>query len=349
MKAGILTFHWAGNYGAVLQAYALQKFLKSNKVDAEDINYLPSRCIWMLRVFDVINHRFCKNMAKSMVCKRFVRKWLAVSNQSYHSYVDLKKSATKYEAFITGSDQVWNQSFLMTAEKQPTLSYYLDFVPTEKKRLSYAASFGTNTLQDEIIKYGIPALKKYDFVSVREENAVDMLYAHGVDATVVCDPTLLLDRKDYESLLSSDNKRVELFDFILRDKLESSKRTIAYLQQGAYQGKSMLKNSVKEVTEWIRLIRDCDVVVTDSFHCTVFAILFHKHFIAINDVKSGMNARINTLCGKLGLENRILDHYDPNEIDRLLADKQYDWDEVDRKRIEWAKASGEKLLKALVE
>ena len=62
-----------------------------------------------------------------------------------------------------------------------------------------------------------------------------------------------------------------------------------------------------------------------------------------------MNARINTLCGKLGLENRILDHYDPNEIDRLLADKQYDWDEVDRKRIEWAKASGEKLLKALVE
>lgn len=349
MKVGVLTFHWAGNYGAVLQAFALQRFLMDNKIEVQCINYLPRRCIWNLRFFDIVNHRFCKNIMKSMVCSRFVKKWLSVSVGEYHSYSELVNCSSKYDAIIAGSDQIWNESFLMTAEKKPTLSYYLDFMPQNKKRISYAASFGTNSLSDEIITYGLPALKKFNFISVREENAVDMLREHGIKATAVCDPTLLIEQSVYEKVIGQSNNKLEMFDFILRDKLESSTATIRYLQNGIFKDKKYLNNKILEVPEWLQAIRDCHVVVTDSFHCTVFAIIFHKHFIAINDEKSGMNARINTLCCKLGLENRILTHFDTKEIDKLIADDKYNWTEIDNRRRQWASVSGNLLLDVLME
>lgn len=349
MKVGVLTFHWAGNYGAVLQAFALQRFMMNNKIEVEDINYLPRRCIWNLRFFDIINHRFRKNMKKSIVCSRFVRKFLSVSKEQYHSYSDLEKCSSNYDAIITGSDQIWNESFLMTAEKKPTLSYYLDFMPPSKKRISYAASFGTNSLSEGIVAYGLQALKKFNFISVREENAVDMLREHGIKATAVCDPTLLIEPSEYEKIMKKTSLKMDMFDFILRDELRSSTATIQYLQNGAFKEKVYLNNRILDVTEWLQAIRDCHVVVTDSFHCTVFAIIFHKHFIAINDEKSGMNARINTLCHKLGLENRILTHFDTKEIDKLVVDDKYNWDEVDSRRKKWASRSGGILLDALME
>lgn len=349
LKVGILTFHWAGNYGAVLQAFALQYFLKGHDIEVEDINYLPKRCIYMLRFFDVINHRFFKNISKSKVCKEFNKKYITSSKQSYYSNADLIKCVSAYDVFITGSDQVWNESFLMTAEKQPTLSYYLNFVPEEKKRISYAASFGVNNLTSDIVRYGIPELRAFDFISVREENAVELLREQGIQAKAVCDPVILLDTERYEEILTeASDKSIKIFDFILRNNLESSIFTVRYLLSGVFKGEKSLDNQILSVEEWLKGIKNCEIVVTDSFHCTIFAILFHKHFIAINDKNSGMNSRIKTLCSVLGLEKRILDSFDPERINQLIADQEYDWKSVDIKRKEWADASGKILLNALM-
>ena len=347
-KVGIITFHWAPNYGAVLQAYALQKHLERFDIFVEDINYLPLRNILTLRFFDLYLRRF-ENIKKAKVMRKFRNKYLQLSPKIYFNNKGLFESQNKYDYVVAGSDQIWNESFMMTAEKNVTLSYYLNFMLDDNKRISYAASFGTNEITANIEKYGIPELKRFKAVSVREENAVAMLKSYGIDAYFVCDPTLLIPVENYEYIIQNkkDNGTVNIFNYLLRGGRESSDLTEKYIIQEACKDMSHLDKKILSVEDWLWKIKTCDLVLTDSFHCTVFAILFHKTFIAINDKNCSMNARIQTLCKRLGLEHRILESYDQNRINGLLKTTDINWEEVDRKIKEWSKESTDFLLNAL--
>lgn len=347
-KIGIITFHWAANYGAVLQAYALQKCLEQFKVSVEDINYLPKRNMMTLTFFDLYLRRF-ENIKKAKVVKKFRNKYLRLSSEHYFTNADLFKCQNKYDYVITGSDQIWNESFMMTAEKKVTLSYYLNFISDNNKRISYAASFGTNTITANIENFGIPELKKFKAVSVREENAVSMLNRYGINAFFVCDPTLLIPPENYDYIIKNrtDDRTVNIFNYLLRRGRESSDLTEKYIIQDIFKDMSHLDKKILRVEDWLWKIKSCDLVLTDSFHCTVFAILFHKPFISINDKNCSMNARIQTLCKRLGLEHRILEYYDENKIKEIIKNDNINWKEVDKKIKEWSRESIKFLLNAL--
>lgn len=348
MKIGVMTFHWATNYGAVLQSYALVKCLKEMGYEAEDINYLPRETMLKLRFFDLYLRRFA-NIKRSSIFKKFRKNVLTVSKKTYGSNRTLHGITNEYDAIITGSDQIWNKSFLMTAEKKPTPSYFLDFVPENVLRISYAASFGSNELSEEVKKYGLPELRKFHAVSVRENNAVGLLGAEGIPAKAVCDPTLLLEPASYAEIIKplDENDRVELFNFMLRTGRDSTDKTNQYMVDSLFAGKKSLGEAIIPVEDWLWKLKNSDFVVTDSFHCVVFSIIFHKPFLAINDKNCAMNARIRTLTERLGLAHRVLEEYDTEKIRKIVADQEFDWKSVDEKRRAWADESKEFLIQSL--
>lgn len=339
MKIGVLTFHWANNYGAVLQAYALTTYLRQSGHEAELIDYVPRRTVRVTRLFNIYKMRF-NELRKTQIFKRFQRQ-LPLSAKTYHTHKELYRAGAHYDAVIAGSDQIWNKSFLMRAEKRPTPSYYLDFVPPNVRRLSYAASFGTNELTEGMRRYGVAELRHFDAVSVRESNAVEMLAQEGIAAVLVCDPTLLWSAKEYEPIMEKEEAcdRVNVFNFMLRTERKSSVRTQEYVLNHCFEGASHLGAKPITVGKWLRQIQNCDFVVTDSFHCTVFAILFHKPFLAINDRNCSMNSRISTLTRRLGLQHRVIDEYNPERIREIVQAQDIDWAYVDEQRKLWAEDS----------
>lgn len=338
-KIGVLTFHWAANYGAVLQAYALLKYLNDNGYDAEDVDYRPLRVMAKLKFFELYLRKI-ENIKRSLKINTFPKKFLKLSKHKYYNYSELHRTNGKYDVLICGSDQIWNESFLMTAEKNPVPSYYLGFADDKTERISYAASFGTNALSENLKKYGVAELKKYSAVSVREENAVELLKNEGVDAVAVCDPTLLVEPEDYYAITDSCKKcdKVDVFNFMLRKGRESTDKTDMYVRN-KYSDKKLFNNRIVTVEQWLYSIKNSDFVVTDSFHCTVFSILFHKPFLAINDINCPMNARIRTLTQKLGLEDRVLEAYDEEKIESIISQSSIDWESVDKRRRDWANNS----------
>lgn len=349
MKIGIMTFHWAVNYGAVLQSYALIRHLRQAGYDVCDINYLPRRTIRKMRFFDIYFRRFAE-LKKIPPFRRFQKKYLRLSPKTYGCYKELLKIQNEYDAVIVGSDQIWNDSFLMGAEKgEPALSYFLDFLPANVPRLSYAASFGANELSKGIKEYAIPALKKFHAISVRENNAVGLLADEGIVAMTVCDPTLLLKPDDYETIIQGCRREenVALFNFMLRRGERSSDDTEAFLKNQVFAEKTRLGTDILSVERWLWALKNSDFIVTDSFHCVVFAILFHKPFLAVNDKNCAMNARIKTLVEKLGLEHRVIDCFDQEKILEIVKDDAFDWALVDSKREQWAAESAAFLCQAL--
>lgn len=226
-----------------------------------------------------------------------------------------------YDTYIVGSDQVWRPKY------SPDIStYFLDFLKgnTTVKKISYAASFGVDyweytEQQSRICK---PLLKEFNSVSVREDSAVELCKSHmGVDATRVLDPTMLLIREDYESLMS-ENKSDQSDDYIMfyvldpkllkgalvskiKEDLNLKLRRIMPLPYSKENSKDIEKCVYPPVSDWLSGFYNAKYVVTDSFHGTAFSILFNKPFIALGNVERGMS-RFTSLLKLFGLESRLV-------------------------------------------
>lgn len=347
MKIGVMTFHWADNYGAALQSYALVRYLTQKGYSAEDIDYVPLRLTLRKKIKNVCLLKTDK-LIKSQLFNEFRRDFLKLSQKKYPSNKSLFHGTDIYDAVICGSDQIWNETFCMRAERRPTLSYFLNFSKQPQKKISFAASFGSNKIPASIEQYALCELKTFNAVSVREANAVAMLREHGIEATLVCDPTLLLDAADYEEIVSSfdGHRKVSLFNYMLRQGRESTDKTNEFAKNILFAGKTNLENFRMTPVEWLYQIKSCECVVTDSFHATVFAILFHKPFISINDKACSMNARIKTLLNKLGLEDYMLEVYDEDRIKKILS-LDTDWSAVDERKRVWRTEAERFLLDSL--
>ena len=152
MKIGIITFHWAANYGAVLQAYALSSYLKSKGYSVEIINYRPQ---WAKDVKPIpfsFHIKSCitylDELYKRKVFNKFRKKYLSVSEKEYVNISDLSLLDGCYDIIITGSDQVFNPDIIASGAKLDT-TFLLDFTMQKGKKLAYAASFGNSFLADE--------------------------------------------------------------------------------------------------------------------------------------------------------------------------------------------------------
>lgn len=353
MKAGIITFHNVINYGAALQALALQQTLENCGAQAQIVNYTPKDVFDVYRPFSA--KRFCRackssvklalkdvasNVKNYRLLKRkrtafsdFGRKYFHYSGPACADAGKLKTRLPDYDVCFTGSDQVWNPD--ITRGFDP--AYFLDFGRESMVRASYAASIGRSSFSQEEQKELSSYLQKMDMISVREKTAAAALRpATDKPVEVVLDPTLLLNQKDWETLLSVNKRKggyilvyALFFDARLNafaEKLSREKNlpVVHFHKKKLYSngGESFPSADPKEFVE---LFAGANYVVTNSFHGTAFAVNFSKNFVSF--VGNSRSSRITDLLDTLGIPERAAKRYN----EELLQQDDIDYGSVQEK------------------
>lgn len=310
MKIAVVTLHLLNNYGGLLQNFALQRVLKQMGHDAITIDFLrtlskPSliHCVlsWIKSCIGFIIFgkkcefiRYSHKVKRSLWSETFVTKWIK-KTPKYYSY---KKNILKgFDAVVVGSDQVWRPKYNYRIEDM-FLKFAADL---QIKRVVYAASFGVDDWEytpKQTAECAILA-RKINAVSVREESGVNLCKDHlGVDATWVLDPTLLLDKEDYYEICKEVPVAKEKFlaAYVLdkNDAIRAQCESIASERGLTLKLFEANSSATFTVPEWIAMFRDASYVVTDSFHGTVFSIIFGKDFRCLYN-KSRGSARFDSL------------------------------------------------------
>lgn len=326
MKIGILTFHWATNYGAVLQTYALQQYLSEQGHQVEIINYKPRRYDWM-GIRTVLRHPKCmlqqlRLRSREKLISGFRDKYLNATLR-YTSSKDMRKLSSQYDVVISGSDQVLNPSFTCGGEGHPTDAYFLGFVGGHTLRLGYAVSFGCQRYPTEARKYADGWIHNFDAVGFREESGKNILLQLGYEkpSKLVPDPTLLIGDK--------------IFDMIKLPTSNLAEYTCVYLL-----GDTRLVNMAGEqfffideqhqslgLEKWLSCIRGSKALVTNSYHGMLMGILMHKPFAVLSKKQKGQNDRLFTVLSRLGLSNRIVEN--DNDSIKAVLNQPISWDAVD--------------------
>ena len=351
VRIGIITYWWSKeNYGQILQMYALQQCLRIKGYDPFLIKYDPqkdstiiknkSKVYYFQKIFNPKsilrfveqkkNHRLRENERKihPRLFNDFLQQNIQESDRKYNSILELRKYPPVADIYITGSDVVW-KSF------RP--AYYLDFGSSKIKRISYAASFGRENIPVEELKIIEPLLKKFNLVTVREFQGIDICAKAGrSDAKFVLDPTFLLPAKHYLDVSSKVNHK-ENFCFLyligsetcltikqILNKLNKSNLEVIYATCEKYDKYSKVYPTIYE---WLEYYAKTNFVVTNSYHGCIFAIIFNKDFVflPLTGVHSKLNVRVTSLLSYLNLTERIFN----NNMDFLL-NKSIDYSTVNR-------------------
>ena len=332
-NVGLLNFHYEKtNFGANFVAFALQEVVKKLGFNPQIINFNPER------------QQDKENKFISEKFYDFKNKFLYMTEE-YTSRFQLSQLNERFNQFITGSDQVWNAAIT----RENTGIYYLDFVNTEKNKISYAASMGrySPTINETLNQSIKNNLNRLDFISVRESSALKVIqenYNIEKEIVEVLDPTLLLDAEDYNPILNSEKhrdlpankylafyfladrtapvKNYEKQDFFNFEKRIGLESVNCYGYKTKYENKAVFKYN--SMADWLNIIKNSSLVVTDSFHGICFSIIYKKNFIYKNTATT-VNSRILDLLSKLGIKERIFENYDDVTIDFALNPIDYDF------------------------
>lgn len=330
MKIGILTFHWATNYGAILQAYALQTMLEKMGHCVEIISYKPSKYdnnLWtFIRARKFIHLReYFNTISKEKQLRAFRKKYLHTT-QRFTKEKSVGNVSSNYDVIITGSDQVMNPSFLKNGEPRGSTAYFLGFGDNRFKRIAYAVSFGTTDYPKDLCHRVSRLVESYAALSVRESTGVHIFNMMGrSDAIVVPDPTLLLKSEYYDKIISAPQKRKDLiFVYMLHNRTAF----ISSLKKGPIAGRLMFSQD-ESLEQWIDNIRSAQAMITNSFHGVVFCLIYHIPFVVVLKQKEnvGMNDRFFTLLGRCNLLDRITTE---QEYKYSMITFPIDWKMVDK-------------------
>lgn len=334
-EIGIITFHASYNYGSVLQAYALQNTIASLKnCNCEIINFAVPAQAEMYSLFRKNDgfKNICKNIItlfykykirklRNEAFYKFINTVLKLSKEKYSSMLALEEGKLKYNIFICGSDQIWNVGI-----KDFDYSYFLPFVKGAKK-IAYAPSFGgNNPFQDIQVKEKVKGyLEDFYALSVRENKGKEILKEMtSKKVSVVLDPTLLLQKKDWDVICSERIiKRDYIFFYsidynsaVVKMVKKISKRlglpvvilfTTSAALKTLFSGFKVAENEAPE--EFISLVKYAKLVLSNSFHGTVFSIIYRKPFYVLRGNYNGKvnsDNRLTTLLKKFNLQNREL-------------------------------------------
>ena len=340
MKIGILTFHRANNYGAVLQCYALQKYLSKFGHDVYVIDYVNEEMqntyknfyIGTLNVKNLLSalYNYSLKASRNRVFEAFRRKYIRLSKEQNLSRDNLNTLGCNYDLFVVGSDQVWNPLFTDWDE-----SFYLDFARPDQ-RVSYAASLGNFPDNDDTRQYYKRNIEDFRKISVRERSSVDYLGSltgRRIDCNI--DPVFLLPVKEWSEI--SGVRIIEkpyVFVYCLHETIayeianslaEKEGLLIISIPDSKRAKVAGIKKLNATVNEFVNYIQHADYVITDSFHATAFSILFHKRFqVILKNKYTGLNPRLENLLGSLGLDNHIY-----HQSSEIAKDENYT--AVDRK------------------
>lgn len=314
MRIAIITLPFHTNYGGIIQAFALQTIL--NRLGHKA--YVLSIQDWRSHDYSFVEYNYLRlkiSVAKVLSGECFQRfkinKFIAkrLCQKFYFEFRNIKEK--DFDAFVVGSDQIWRESFI------PNVSnVFLDFAKDwDVKRISYAASFGNdewcyNAIQTKACK---DLIQLFDGISVREVSAVTLCRTFlGADAIHVLDPTLLLTKDDYIHLFKLKDKstKSQMLVYILDEtdsinemvlRVSAEMRLKPFFIYPSRRNKRILPS----IKEWLELIYTSDFVITDSFHVSVFSIIFNKPFSVFKNSVSG-NTRLESLLGLLSLEKHML-------------------------------------------
>lgn len=379
MKIGIITHPLGGNYGGILQNYALQKVLINLGCEVYTIgsreNFLRYNLLsgidyiwWRIKqnINKYIGRRYFASIKEFQVIRKFFIAFLdknIVRTEIYKNQDQLRKIVHKYnfDAFVVGSDQIWRPSMV-----DNIYNAFLDFCQedTKVKRIAYAVSFGVDKWEfsEEQTKKCSQLSKLFDAISVREDSGVNLCNKYlGVKAHLVLDPTLLLEQEDYIQLVESVGEKEmkgNFFCYILDDN-EDIQLAIKWMEEKytltSYQcrvkkdftamkyGDNIDDYIIPSPTKWLRAFKDAKMVFTDSFHGCVFSIIFNKPFWVIGNDWRG-NARFDSLLRLFNLENRRIDIHSLDAIDLMTP---IDWCTVNSIKKEYQRVSFEFIKNTL--
>lgn len=328
-KIAVLTFYTSkDNYGQILQGYALQTYLKQMGFHAYIVRFNSLKSLlkeWGTKLFS-LKFIHCKvdNLRKFKEFKHNI----SYSSKTYYSFSSLNRHFPQADIIITGSDQVW--AHMRNIERRK--AYLLNF-DNKIPKMSYAASFGRNHLQNEEKKMYRTALEQYTTILVREISGVKICKELGIDkVSVVCDPVALLNCNQWRKLETSvpllQNGKKNIFVYSLAEGNYNTLSALIERMDGnfnfvtTYVGQKGKKSSVfPTVSEWLGYIDQCDFVITDSFHGTLFSILLGTPFITIKSKeRATMSDRLLTLFHYTGLSERYIDITDVQKVDYFLID-----------------------------
>lgn len=347
-KIGIVTFHSAHNYGAMLQALALQQTLC--EYDTKIINYRNKNIDNEYKAFILKKYNnpfklakylfgqiyyFNKSKKRFNIFSEFMNKQLKLT-RPYFTEEELINNYPDMDIYITGSDQVWN----VDITKGLSDIYTLNFGDDKIKRIAYAASIGNSSINDNRDEY-INKISKIDYISVRENDAKKQLDGYiNKPISVMLDPTLLVSKEQWENKISDKIKKREPYILCYAPKVDPeylkivnylSKNTnfkIIHFERRNNNYKSVLENAyISDPLDFVELIKNAEYVVTTSFHAVVFSIIFNKNFFAIPHRKTG--ARVTNLLEKLEITDRV--YYNFEEFKNIDYNFNTDWDKVNKK------------------
>lgn len=328
MKIKTITCHDVYNVGASLQAYALVTYLRSLGHEAEIIDYKPDYlsnhyALWGLSnpAYDKPVLRELYNLAKlpgrikARCGKRkkyfdeFKREYLPITQCRFTSNEDLKRNPPKADVYFAGSDQIWNCFFQNGRDP----AFYLDFAPEGCIKASYAASFATEDVAEEWKPQIRQWLSGLDSISVRESSGVEIVERLGIPGAVqVLDPVFLLPKEEWEQLAQPLPKKepfIFLYDFDRNDALGRPVRKLA--DQMGWKVYSYLSNPYADCCfdqygplTFLSLVKDAQLVMSNSFHATAFSLIFEKKFWVINR-QEAINTRMRDLIELAGVPERL--------------------------------------------
>lgn len=372
-KIGIITY-WItrSNYGTVLQNYALQTFLRSLCFETflirTDILLGCSRrdyyksllqkngffsliCYFKSRLFCKITRRILSENKNDEKRKfpDFMDKNLNPT-KIFRSLSELESDCPMADIYIAGSDQVWNtygENYGAVSEQ--IKAYLLSFAPDSARKISCAASFGKNSLAVEFENLFKQELSEFDFISCREKSGVEICKRLGFENAVLQqDPTMLLSSDEYKKIASKSlvPKKPYILLYLLGNDTDFSTRRlkqfaklknleVVYVPANEAQKINFHKKTFPTVEEWLGLYENASAVVTNSFHGTVFSLIFNKPFLSVHQTGKfeDQNVRIDSLLEDFGLKNRIFS----GDFEKLFS--SVDFEKVNKRLEEIRKCS----------
>lgn len=340
-KVGILTYSFSSNPGSVLQAYSLQQNIE-NLADCEAtlINFqktqagkpIVGKTVFYKPIKKWSLKKIVEWTARLIVYPIRMKKYEKFFKTYYNGYPtervfrkDFEKLQNDYDAFVVGSDQVWNRG-----SWSGDYTYFLDFVKDSNKKIAYAPSMGQKGIKDSEKDELAKLISDFSAISVREKYSVNtILELTGKKAEFVLDPSLLTDKEEYRKL--SKHHKVKKKKYVFAYQREKSDKLLSFAKAFA-KAKGLKLITVHNhwrctnsnipykalgPTEWLSLIDNAEYVVTNSFHGICFSLIFNKEFYVeyLKNKSVKTNLRIEDVLQQFGLESRKAE--DVKDFDNL--------------------------------
>lgn len=324
-RIGILTFHRAFNFGAVLQTYALQKTLAQLNPEAQIsvLDVVPP----FMEIRDAPWHKFRKR-AQQRAFQQFRDRHLALSGKRT---AHIAEQLGDVDAIVVGSDQVWNPDLT----KDAWATYFLDQVSETCRKFSYAASFGEGVDREfapSVKQTMQQLLARFERISVREESGQAICrQLNRDDAVHVLDPVLVADPAIFDSLVAEAHQSKPAITAILLNETAEHRKLLRHLRKHSKQPAQIItlkqrrlptlgirRPFASSIPDYLSAIKLAPLVITDSFHAVMFSLVFQRPFVVTPSRANHRFERLANILALLGLQDRIAQQDDLEQATHLL-------------------------------